>query len=471
MKKYYSYIIGVILIGLFLFLRLYHLPTSFFFLNDMGRDMLVLKDWQDTGKPPLLGPQTSALPINQSAFYYYLLYPGFLLSGGHPISSIYTCLVIYLLIILFILYLVKKSILLITIYQLLITFFFISIHPQYILQGRFVWNPSLVTPFLLLSVFSFYSLLLYHRQKLLLLFSLSLAIAVSLSYSVTPVLIAMLVFLLIFSRKLFYSTVSSLLACLFFINLPTLVFELRHQFLLISSLTHGQSTKIALNFPQQFQQISTFLFSTSNSVVDKFLMLFFLLLCIILLVKNRHSVKNLSFLSSFIFIFIFLFAFIVPVPIESHYIFGFCLFLFITLSTLPRPFTLLSILSLAIIYLQLQRLSGYFRPAPHTYSQMQSCYTRFCSQISEPLFVSTQSGYLPFHNGPEHRYLLKTSGCNLKSIETENGLASNMVVVVDNSTFTQNTRYYELDLFGKFTIDSTFTCTPNLNLTVLKKAI
>ena len=57
--------------------------------------MLVLWDWNKTGKIPLLGPQTSALPINQSSVYFYILYPGFLLSKAQPISANYTLSFLY----------------------------------------------------------------------------------------------------------------------------------------------------------------------------------------------------------------------------------------------------------------------------------------------------------------------------------------------------------------------------------------
>src|SRR5579859_1105498 len=85
----------IFLIAFFLFTRLYKLPTSFFYFNDMGRDSLALLDWAQTGKPPLLGPQTSALPFNQGAVYYYLLYPLFRLMQHSPFSAILTSAIVY----------------------------------------------------------------------------------------------------------------------------------------------------------------------------------------------------------------------------------------------------------------------------------------------------------------------------------------------------------------------------------------
>lgn len=65
----------------FIFLRVYRLPSTLFFFNDMGRDLLVLWESWEHKKPFLLGPQNSALPFNQPALYFYSLYPAFLLTG------------------------------------------------------------------------------------------------------------------------------------------------------------------------------------------------------------------------------------------------------------------------------------------------------------------------------------------------------------------------------------------------------
>ena len=109
-------------------------------------------DWS----PPLLGPLTSALPFNQSAVYFYLLYPGYLLFGGHPISSVFTLIIFYLIVFVFLFVFLKKNSNLAT--SLLITFYLISVHPQFIIQNRFVWNPSFIPPLIFVSIYSFYQL-------------------------------------------------------------------------------------------------------------------------------------------------------------------------------------------------------------------------------------------------------------------------------------------------------------------------
>ncbi|MFA5026122.1 MAG: hypothetical protein WC503_06465, partial [Candidatus Shapirobacteria bacterium] len=118
--------------------------------------MSVLSQWQNTGKPPLLGPQTSALAFNQSAIYFYILYPGYLISHGNPVSALYTLGFVYIFTLLLGLYLLRKDKNLTKV--LLVSFSLISIHPQYINQFRFVWNPSFVTPFIISAIISFYLL-------------------------------------------------------------------------------------------------------------------------------------------------------------------------------------------------------------------------------------------------------------------------------------------------------------------------
>ena len=199
--KYIKYIIPIFLISLFLFLRFYNIKNGLFFFNDMGRDLLVLQKWQETGKPPLLGPQTSVMPFNQSAIFYYFLYPFYLFSQGSPFSALLANTFLYLSIYLTGLFVFKKN------NQITDTinfcFFLICIHPQYIIQNRFVWNPSLVTPLIFISIFSFYLLLNQYSKIKLWLFSLSLALAISFSYSTIPIFLALFLYWLFFNLKKF----------------------------------------------------------------------------------------------------------------------------------------------------------------------------------------------------------------------------------------------------------------------------
>ena len=145
------------LIILFLWLRFFNLSESFRFTGDPGRDMLVLWDWRETGKPPLLGPQTSALPINQSAIYFYFLYPAFLISNGNPLSANVTVAVFWIIMFVAILWALRNRAELQRV--ALVVLFLSAIHPLFVEQTRMVWNPSFLPPLLATSLIAFFLLI------------------------------------------------------------------------------------------------------------------------------------------------------------------------------------------------------------------------------------------------------------------------------------------------------------------------
>src|SRR3989339_823435 len=340
-KNYWVWIVAVFLVGLFWWLRFNNIGTSLFYFNDMGRDLLVLQDWMETGKPPLLGPQTSSLPINQSAIYFYLLMPGFLLFNGSPMALLYTNAFIYISFFLGGLWFLRGNK---KMQMALLGFFLlVTISPQYIIQSRFVWNPSFTTPLLATALISFYLLTQKFSQKLMIVFVATLAIAISFSYSMAPAFIGI-------------------------------------------------------------------------------------------------------------------------------YIFGFTTLLFLCIASLPRWPKILVLLVLSSFYLTPSRLSAYFKPAIRTYEQMTQCFDTVCKEIKEPIFESVQAGFHPYHNGPEHRVMMKQAGCQVKYIENEPSSASLMAVVLDNSTFELGkTSYKELTLFGKAKEIKRYNCQENFQVVVLEK--
>lgn len=467
--KYIKYIIPIFLISLFLFLRFYNIKNGLFFFNDMGRDLLVLQKWQESGKPPLLGPQTSVMPFNQSAIFYYYLYPFYLLIKGSPLSALIANSFLYLSIYIIGLFIFKKNHQITNIVNL--CFFFICIHPQYIIQNRFVWNPSLVTPLIFISIFSFYSLINQYSKIKLWIFSLSLACAISISYSSIPLLIAIFLYWLFFNRKKFFPILLSFTISLFVINLPTIIFEIRHNFLLsknvfINKLTDTTGTSIV----NKFSNLSNFTINLPISSVNFYLLILFILLSIIIFLKNYHN-RQLQFLISFLFFSTIIFYFILPIPIHSHYIFPLTSTLFLLISNLSFLYKTIIILMLTWVYLSPINLISHFKNASRTVLQMNTCYQKVCQEIKEPLYVSTQSNFHPFHNGPEHRYLLKKNGCNVINIEENTELSDKMIVVVDGGNFDiKKTKYYELELFGTSVIKKYYPCQNNLNLLLLEKS-
>lgn len=76
----------LLLLSLALCVRLYRLPETMTFLEDEGRDMLIVKRMVDTGKPVLIGPQTSTGNMYLGPFYYYFIAPALVLAGMNPVG-------------------------------------------------------------------------------------------------------------------------------------------------------------------------------------------------------------------------------------------------------------------------------------------------------------------------------------------------------------------------------------------------
>lgn len=451
------------LIFIFLFLRLYNIKDSLFFFNDMGRDLLVLLEMIQNKKLILLGPQTSALPINQSPFYYYLIFPFYLISGQSFLSANITLAFVYLSLFLFNLYQYRYH--QTYIYSLLISFFLLSIHPQYIFQGRFVWNPSFLTPFIVTAILSFHQLLQKFDRKYLLISTVSLAISLSLSYSIAPIIIALLIYCLFNNKKIFLRYITYLLAFLTIINLPVITYEIKKIINSGTIISSNQINQIGNNYFDKIDAFKNYVLASGNPIINNSL----LIGLIVLIIFSFRSKNNLSKYLASLLMMTFSITILSPFNLQAHYIFALTTIIFLLIGSLNIKTSFLIIFLLAILYLSPQKLTIYFQPSPRTYQEMNTCFQKYCQQHLENTYVSVQSNLYPYHYGPEHRYLMKLNGCHVKHIETENNQANLMAVVLDNSTFSDQTKYYELDLFGKHKQISTFDCLPNFQIVTLEK--
>lgn len=434
----------------------------------MGRDLLVLQDWIESGKIPLLGPQTSALPINQSSIYFYMLMPAFLLFKGAPVSLLYTNAALYIGTFVLGLWLLKKKSDLQKI--ILFVFFLISVSPQYVIQSRFVWNPSLITPFLVVSCISLY--LLYERYSLWknILFGFSLAMAVSLSYSVAPVFIAINLYLLFTLKHNKLRVIIAQIISLIILNITTIFFELRHGFLLTNMLlSRGVSPQdtASITWLSKFNS----LFGYGLSVPDAWLVIAVLTLGVVILWNYFKKENGFKIWNILLFISLII-SFLIPLTIHSHYIFGFTSLLFLSIAILPRVPKVLILVALSFLYLSPTQLNSYFKQAPRTVGEMNSCISQVCQDIKEPIFESVQAGFYPYHNGPEFRYLMKRAGCKVKYIEVDPNAAKLMAVVLDDSNYVNGeTSYYELSMFGPAKEIKRYNCQPNFGVVILEKSL
>ncbi|MFA5194155.1 MAG: hypothetical protein WC740_25895, partial [Verrucomicrobiia bacterium] len=254
------------------------------------------------------------------------------------------------------------------------------------------------------------------------------------------------------------------------INLPTIFFELRHHFLLTTSIFTKQSpTQNFISLPEKINNLSKYIFMLPNQTLNIALLIGFITLSVYLIIKNIKHPKSLQFISAILFVLLTLETLITPVTVQAHYIFAFTSLIFVIIGTLNKPILWVILLYFSFSYLTPSQLNSYFKKAPRTYTEMTQCFQKYCQTHPKPTFVTVQSSFHPYHNGPEHRYLLQQSGCTVKSIETENGQAKYMSVVLDNGSFDSKTNFYELELFGKYKDVETFDCLPNFKIKVLEK--
>ncbi|MFZ5376654.1 MAG: hypothetical protein ACOZAN_03240 [Patescibacteria group bacterium] len=461
----------VLPIAVFLVFRLYSIHTSLLFFNDMGRDFSVLLDWYESGKPPLLGPQTSAFSFNQSAFYFYLLFPAFLLTNHSAFSSIYTVIFCYLLAFLFGIWIYRND--KTKLVSLWLVGLLVTLQPQAIIQHRFVWNPSFVLLFMIIASFAFLEMRHQLNWKNLTAFSLGVAAAISFNYSALPAVASLFLVGMFFWRKKTWLVVVATSVAGLLLNLPTIFFELRHKFVLTKLLIEGQTLmQVDIGFWGKMMTLEGYLVGYKGwvGVVISLLLMALIVVGLQIYWKRKQHAQFRSLLSlSLASLICFVLTFILPFNIESHYIFGLMSLLIMTMALLPLQLVLFVAL-LSLLWLLPIFTKRYFLPARRTVADMQTCYRDFCDKNRQPLYVSMQSGILPYHNAPEHRFLMREAGCKVLNIEDNQDQSRQMAVVVDDSKYEHGkTAYNELTLFGQSSVGEEYHCTEKLQIILLKK--
>lgn len=465
-------VLGVFL--LFIFLRLYRISESLLFFNDIGRDFLVLLNWLETGKPPLLGPQTSAIPYNQSAWYFYLLYPLFIITNHSLFSTIYTNILWYVFGFAALFWWLRDS--KISVAALLTVFFLITIAPQVIIQHRFIWNPSFVLLPLLAAELALLQLQQRYSKLSVVIFGVSAAFAVALTYSVIPAVLVMLVVSIWTLKKqsiqlLFASGIAAA-----FFNLPTLVFELRHGFILTKMLLQPErSNVVAKSLNEQIPTALSHLLVVGQPE-RLIIATAFLLVCGALLAfaLNKKFVEQISVetkITSFIALCTFIFTVAAPIAMHAHYIFGILVTAFVAIAYFPQKIKWLFVVALTVFWMQPGQLNAYFARAYRTPEETQNCVLEQCTRMDQPFYVSVQSGLHPYHDGMEFKYLFRDAGCHVPEISISSDQAQQMVVVVDSSGFELGkTTYNELTQFGTAKEIRRDRCGSLLEFVVLEKS-
>lgn len=468
-KKNLIFGVMVLIVSLFLCLRLFRLNEGLLFYNDMGRDYLVLLDWAKSGKPPLLGPQTSVISYNQSAWYFYVLMPLFVLTGHSPFASTYTLLLFALVMLSLTMWRLKDHRDLQ--WAVLVVFFLLAIQPQAIWQNRFVWNPSFVPYFLLVS----YGLLLkvfrkwQARDVVIIVFSL--AMAVGFSYAAFPLVFILWLVLFIYHQRhagmiLGWSVLAGIV-----VLLPMFLFELRHGLVLTKLLLVGQSTpQNAISLADKSRELLKFMLPTSYEISAEMVIVILMSVVGATLAMVSRPRRELVITASITLILIGL-TMLLPVNVEKHYIFALLVSVSFVIAFLPKQVMLPILVLFTTLWLSPTLLQPQYAPAIRTVEEMQGCYQQFCANFGESTYVSSENGILVgYHNAPEHRFLLREAGCQVLDIEKEQFSARYMLVIGDSATFDPiHSAYRELTLFGEFQLIDQYICTEKLNINVIQK--
>lgn len=430
----------------------------------MGRDLMVVYEWIQGGSIPILGPQTSALPVNQSPLYYYMLAPFYLITSGSPFTSLFLNASVYIGLFPFCLFVTRsnknihKSV-----YLIFVLFIF---HPQIIAQNRFVWNPSLLPPLIMAAIILFLHFAKEKKDSYLFLSLLFSTIAVSIHYSAIPVMVSILVATFFQYKELRLKTFLFASGCLLAFNLTTLAQIGRRIYLTGTPLRQDEIYQTGSNIYERLMDLVRYAFGIPSFLVG----LIFIIAILFMYVKLLSSAKSSNTKTAgFIFFFTVFLTFLSPFNLQAHYVFAITTSLFVFISLLDWKILTITVLFLLFFYLQPKQLISYYKPAPRTYFQMDSCFRTFCAKFKKPIFVSVISSLYPYHYGPEHRYLLMKNGCKVRHIEKDSNAAGHMVVVEDGADLSADTTYYELELFGKNREIASHRCQKNFGIVLLEK--
>ena len=463
----------------FLFLRIYNLPNTIKMFGDTARDLLTLERWHEAGKPPLLGPHTSALSFNQSAWYFYFLYPFYLISGGSFYTANLAVIFYYLFFFGLGWWLVKHQQLNWRVFLTLLAL--ITFQPELIKQSRDVWNPSLVLPALLLATYLLLNLKRQLRYRYILLLNLFLFFALGASYSVAPVILTFsaVATVLIYQKKqlrlkfrLYYlvGLVVSAILSLVLVNIGTIFYEFRYDFLLTKNLGNQQVLQTSSDWLAKAIQLGQLIFATNQVlIIVLFTLLFLLTFVFSLLPKFKPFFHRENLLVGTLLLSNVMFLLILPFQIHAHYIFGILSLFFVYLSLLPTKLRLVFVSLLILSWLNSLLTQPIFEAVSPTLSERQTCLQQVCQKYPAQLYVVTNSASHD-HQALGYEYLGQKINCQAISILNLPGKEPKYLAVFnENTSFDQQkTDFYELNQFGQRQHLARLVCSDQLSVEIFQ---
>jgi hypothetical protein len=249
-------------------------------------------------------------------------------------------------------------------------------------------------------------------------------------------------------------------------NLPTLVFELRHGWLLTRMLLFGEKLRFPESLTSKLGHLQNYFYPGVPVLI---LCIIVLVITFSLLKSQFHPQSMVKEIGITLFISLVLTMFL-PFPFNKHYIFALMTLMFFWLALFPLKYSLFIGALLTWFWLKPDQFRQYWQPAPRGLKETINCVASFCNQYPGNYYVVTQSAYHPQHDAKEYEYLFNRYGCRASDITLPKFSTDKLAVMVEDSTYEQGkTAFNELTLFGPSLELNVYTCRPNLSIHVLKK--
>ncbi|HVZ58940.1 MAG TPA: glycosyltransferase family 39 protein, partial [Patescibacteria group bacterium] len=309
------------------FLRFYLLPQHLFFGPEQGIDFMVIRDIATGHKLTLIGAKTDIPGIFHGPIYYYIAAIPFFLSYGNPLSVSFLLVMI-------------QSLSIFLIYGLgkemwdqrvgLIAAMLLTVSYAAVVYSRWLSAQPIAIPFVCLFFYAFVRFLKGSKSYLLLA-AFSFGLLVQSQFLNLLLFSAILMVLVaIFYRHFIKTPLSLLISSVAILGVTSLgnflLFDIKHQFLMSKAIgdllagKRGFYLAPQIIFQTIWQQAVDFYSATLTLARPQLTIAFFVIITLLLLVKLRHPLKNMSQTVLFVWLFVpFALFFILHHEVILHY--------------------------------------------------------------------------------------------------------------------------------------------------------
>lgn len=301
-KKHFVIILLSLIILFGFYIRIEGVITnSFAFTYDVGRDMLQVNNIVVGNKLPLIGQTTGLGGLFYGPWWYYLLTPAFIITGGNPQGIAFFMVLIGLLTI-YVGFLFGRYING-TRFGLLVAAL-ISFSPIMVGYSVQIWNPNvapLFTLVVLIALLKIKNNIKNWKWYLIIGFMLGLILDTEIVFGALFLISILLIYIWLERKKAFNTSLLAALVGFLFTLSPRMLFELRHNFIMTQTLLNPKPgaegifavnnffTDIpgrALTFFMQYRDT----FSPGNTIVA----IIFLGITVSVIVWKRKHIKDKS---------------------------------------------------------------------------------------------------------------------------------------------------------------------------------